>query len=112
LSASTVTLAHASLAFRDRSLVSRLLKAYAAERGISEADALARVLADLKAERQRTRDPVEREALDALLRFVERPGEIRLAMEPERPVPLLGTVTRFFGGTAFKHTFGVKITAR
>lgn len=112
LSASAVTLAHASLAFRDRSLVSRLLKAHAAERGISEAEALARVLADLKAERARTRDAVEREALDALIRFVEHPGEIRVAMEPERPVPLLGTVTRLFGGTAFKHTFGIKITAR
>jgi len=112
LSATQVTLAHASLSFRDRSLVSRLLKAYSADRGISEAEALQRVLRDLRAERQRARDPVEREGLDALIRFVGHPGEIRLAMEPERPVPLLGTVTRFFGGTAFKDTFGLKITAR
>lgn len=112
LSATQVTLAHASLSFRDRSLVSRLLKAYSADRGISEAEALQRVLRDLRAERQRTRDSVEREGLDALIRFVEHPGEIRLAMEPERPVPLLGTVTRFFGGTAFKDTFGLRITAR
>lgn len=113
LSAGTqTTLVHASLSFKDRSLVSRLLKAYAAERNISEAEALAGVLGDIRAERDRARDPVEREALAALLRFVERPGEIRLALEPQRPVPLLGGLTRLFGGGAFKELFGVKITAR
>ena len=113
LSAGTqTTLVHASIAFRDRSLVSRLLKAHAADRNISEAEALARVLRDLKAERDRARDPVEREALEALLRFIERPSEIRLAAEPVRPVPLLGGVTRIFGGGAFKELFGIKISAR
>ena len=66
----------------------------------------------MRAERNQTRDPIEREALDALIRFVERPSEIRLAMEPERPVPLLNTVTRLFGPRAFKDAFGLKITAR
>ncbi len=113
LSAGTqTTLVRASLAFKDRSLVSRLLKAYAADRNISEAEALQRVLRDIRAERDRARDPVEREALHALLRFVERPSEIRLAMEPERPVPLLGGFTRLLGGGTFKELFGVKISAR
>lgn len=114
LSAGTqTTLVHASLSFRDRSLVSRLLKAYAADRNISEAEALARVLRDLKAERDRARDPVEREALEALLRFVERPSEIRVAAEPARPVPLLAMGLQFLGGRAFvKDTFGLKISAR
>jgi hypothetical protein len=114
LSAGTqTTLVHASLAFRDRSLVSRLLKAYAAERNLSEAAALERVLRDLRAERERARDAVEREALTALLRFVERPGEIRLALEPARPVPLLALGLQFLGGRALvKDTFGLKITAK
>ncbi|MBI1866061.1 MAG: hypothetical protein HYR98_10110, partial [Nitrospirae bacterium] len=95
---SQTTLVHASLAFRDKSLVSRLLKAYAADRNISEAEALVRVLRDLRAERDRARDPLEREALEALLRFVERPSEIRFAAEPVRPVPLLAMGLQFLGG--------------
>lgn len=109
----TTTLVHASLSFRDRSLVSRLLKAYAADRNISEAEALARVLRDFRAERDRTRDPVEREALEALIRFVESPNEIRVALEPNRPVPLLAMGLQFFGGRSFaKDAFGLKFSAR
>jgi len=109
----TTTLVHASLAFKDRSLVSRLLKAYAADRNISESEALARVLRDLKYERDRTRDAVEREALDALLRFVERPTEIRVALDPARPVPLLAMGLQFIGGKTFaKDAFGLKFSAR
>jgi hypothetical protein len=114
LSASTTTtLVHASISFKDRSLVSRLLKAYAAERNISEADALARVLRDLKTERDNTRDVVEREALEALIRFVEHPSEIRMALDPARPVPLLAMGLQFLGGRSFaKDTFGLKFSAR
>lgn len=109
----TTTLVHASVSFKDRSLVSRLLKAYAAERGLSEADALARVLADLRAERARARDAIEREALEALIRFVERPSEIRVALDPARPVPLLAMGLQFLGGRSFaKDAFGLKISAR
>lgn len=114
LSAGTqTTLVHASISFKDHSLVSRLLKAYAAEHGLSEADALARVLRDLKAERDRARDPVGREALEALLRFVERPSEIRVAAEPGRPVPLLALGMGLLGGSGLvKDTIGLKISAR
>jgi hypothetical protein len=109
----TTTLVHASVSFKDRSLVSRLLKAYAAERNISEADALTRVLRDLKADRDRARDAVEREALDALVRFIERPSEIKMALEPSRPVPLLAMGLQFLGGRSFaKDAFGLKFSAR
>jgi len=106
------TLVGASLAFQDRTLVSRLLKAYAAEKRISEADALARVLRDLRADRDRTRDAFEKEALSALLRFIERPSEIRLALEPASPVPLLSGLTGFLSGRSLAGTFGLKVAAR
>ena len=109
----TTTLVHASVSFKDRSLVSRLLKAYAADRNISEAEALTRVLRDLKADRDRTRDVVEREALDALIRFVENPSEIKVALDPARPVPLLAMGLQFIGGRSFaKDAFGLKFSAR
>jgi hypothetical protein len=109
----TTTLVHASVSFKDRSLVSRLLKAYAAERNISEADALARVLHDLRAERARARDAIDREALDALIRFIERPTEIKVALDPARPVPLLAMGLQFLGGRSFaKNAFGLKFSAR
>jgi hypothetical protein len=109
----TTTLVHASVSFKDRSLVSRLLKAHAADRNISEAEALTRVLRDLKADRDRTRDAVEREALDALIRFVENPSEIRVALDPARPVPLLAMGLQFIGGRSFaKDAFGLKFSAR
>lgn len=106
------TLVGASIAFKDRTLVSRLLKAHAAERKISEAEALARVLRDLKAERDRSRDAFEREALSALVRFIERPSEISLALAPAQPVPLLSGVMGFMSGRGLKDTFGLKIAAR
>jgi hypothetical protein len=114
LSAGTATtLVHASLSFKDRSLVSRLLKAYAADRNISEAEALSRVLRDLRADRDRTRDTVEREALNALLQFIERPNEIRVALDPARPTPLLAMGLQFLGGRSIaKEAFGLKFTAR
>lgn len=109
----TTTLVHASVSFKDRSLVSRLLKAYAAERNMSEADALARVLRDLRVEQGRAKDAVEREALEALIRFVERPTEIRVALDPARPVPLLAMGLQFLGGRSFaKDAFGLKFSAR
>jgi hypothetical protein len=107
-----VTLIGASLAFHDRALVSRLLKAYAVEHNLSEAEALQHVLADIRRQRERSRDPVERQALDALARFVARPGEIRLALTPDHPVPLLMVAMRAFGAGALQSTFGLKITAR
>lgn len=107
-----VTLISASLKFQDRTMVSRLLKAYAAERRLSEADALARVLRDLRSERDRTRNAIEREALEALIRFVERPTEITLAMSPRDPVLLANSVVLLFGGRSFKDSFGLTITAR
>lgn len=109
----TTTLVHASVSFKDRSLVSRLLKAHAAERNISEAEALQRVLRDLRARRARARDAIEREALDALIRFVERPTEIKVALDPARPVPLLAMGLQFIGGRSFaKDAFGLKFSAR
>ncbi|MCW5770451.1 MAG: hypothetical protein KIT16_02355 [Rhodospirillaceae bacterium] len=107
-----MTLIEATVAFRDRALVSRLLKAYAVEHNISEAEALQRVLADLKAQQAKTRDAIGREALGALVRFIERPGEIRFAAEPGRPVPLLTLAMGAFGAGMIKDTFGVKITAK
>jgi hypothetical protein len=71
------------------------------------------VLRDLKGERDRARDPVEREALGALLRFIEHPSEIRLAAEPMRPVPLLALGMGMLGGRGLvKETIGLKISAR
>ena len=114
LSAGTTTMVvHASVSFKDRSLVSRLLKAHAAERNISEAEALQRVLRDLRAERARARDAIEREALDALIRFVERPTEIRVALDPAGPVTVLAMGLQFLGGRSFaKDAFGLKFSAR
>ena len=61
----------------------------------------------------RARDAIEREALDALIRFVERPSEIRVALEPVRPVPLLAMGLQFLGGRSFaKDAFGLKFSAR
>lgn len=106
------TLVGASLGFQDRSLVSRLLKAYAAQKRIPEADALARVLRDLRYDRDQARDPGARDAIEALMRFIERPTEIRVALEPKQPVPLLSGAMSFMSGRTLKETFGLKIAAR
>ena len=106
------TLIGASAGFQDRSLVSKLLKAYAARKRISEADALSRVLRDLRYDRDQARDAFEREAFEALLRFIERPTEIRLALEPKQPVPLLSAAMSVMSGRSLKDTFGLRLAAR
>jgi len=105
------TLVGASLGFQDRSLVSRLLKAYAAQKRIPEADALARVLRDFRYDRDQARDPAAREAIEAVMRFIERPTEIRIALEPKEPVPLLSGAMGVMSGR-LKETFGMRIVAR
>ncbi len=107
------TLVGASLVFRDATLVSRMIKAYAADKGLSEAEAQARFLADIRAERERQSEPLAREGLDALARFVERPGEIGLAVSPATPYPLMSFFMTGVGDVrALKQRLGLTIAAR
>jgi hypothetical protein len=108
-----MTLVGASLTFRDATLVSRLVKAYAQDKGLSEADAHARFLAEIRAERERQSEPLAREALDALARFIERPGEIGLHVTPPAPYPLMSFIISGLGDPrALKQRLGLTIAAR
>ncbi len=107
-----VTLVGASLSFRDQSLVSRIVKAYAVERGLSEAEAHAQLLAELRAERDRQHDPMQRELIDAVARFVERPGELGIELNPPAPFPLLSLFFSTSGGSQLKQRLGLSIAAR
>lgn len=107
-----VTLKSASFSFRDRSLVSRVVKAYALERGLGEADAHARLLQDLRAERDRQYDPMQRDFIEALARFVERPGELGIHLDPPSPFPLLSLFLSGSGSAQLKQRLGLSIAAR
>jgi hypothetical protein len=105
-----VSLVGATVAFRDRSLVSRLVQAYAAEKGLSAAEAHAALVRDVRDMRDREPDRLRREALAALLSFVERPGELAVRIEPPRPLTLFD----FLLGSSsnLKERLGARIAAR
>lgn len=107
-----VTLKTASFSFRDRSLVSRVVKAYALERGLGEAEAHARLLQDLRAERDRQYDPLQRDFIEALARFVERPSELGIHLDPPAPFPLLSLFLTGSDSAQLKQRLGLSIAAR
>ena len=107
-----MTIVNASISFKDNSLVSRLLKAHAAEKNISEAAAKTKILAEIDGKLKAAKSDLEREGLQAVRKFVENPGTISITLSPPRPVPMMmfmATVQK--GGAQLKQMFGVNITA-
>lgn len=107
-----MTIVSASISFKDNSLVSRLLKAHAAEKNISEAEAKTKILAEIDGKLKTVKSDLEREGLRAARKFVENPGTISITLSPPRPVPMMMFMAAAQkGGAQVKQMFGVNITA-
>jgi hypothetical protein len=83
------SLAGASISFKDRALVERLVRQRARTKGVSEDAARAQLVDALAAERRKAEDPSLREVLDAVATFLAGRGEISFAADPQPGISLL-----------------------
>lgn len=81
--------AGATLSFRDKSLIERLVRRRAKAKGISDEAAKAGLLAELAAARAKADDAALRELFDAAAKFVAAPGEISVSANPPPGISLM-----------------------
>ncbi|PID77641.1 MAG: hypothetical protein CSB24_00415 [Deltaproteobacteria bacterium] len=85
---SQVNLHEAELEYEDDSLVDRLIKAYAKERGMTFKNAKFRMEKQFDEEIAREKDEFTKKAMIELKEFILDPDEIKITASPEKPQPL------------------------
>lgn len=85
----SVNIAGATLSFKDKSLVARLIRAEAKKKGLSEAAAKAKMLEDLAEQRKKAEDDATREVIDTAIKFLSNPGTIEVVSAPGAPANLM-----------------------
>jgi hypothetical protein len=103
----------ASIGFKDKSIVQRLIRSEAKKKGQSEEAMKSTLLADLAKERQDAKDAVTREFIDAAIRFVTNPGEIALDAKPPAPTNVMSAFMLVMSDPAkLKQMLGLTLTVR
>ena len=108
-----INLLAADLSYRDKSILARVLKREAQRKKTDEASIRAQYRALLTGLRDEQKDPLVKEAFDAVIAFIEDPGELVVEVRPPSPLNLLA-----IGGLAasdpaqLRGVLGIKITAK
>ena len=103
----------ASIAFKDKSLTERLIRADAKKKGISEADAKKQMLGALAAQKQEAKDDATKEVIDLAVKFLNTPGIIELAANPTAPANVMATFMAIMGSPAtLKQMLGLTIAVK
>ncbi len=103
----------ASISFKDKSLVERLIRADAKKKNISEAEAKRKMLDDLAEQKKEATDDATRELFDAATKFLTNPGTIELAANPGSPVNVMAAFLAMMGSPgAIKQMLGIALTVR
>lgn len=103
----------AAIAFKDKSLVERMVRADAKKKNMTEAAAREKMLEQLAAERGKAEDDVTKEFLDAASTFLRKPGEIELALAPPAPANLMAAFMMVMGNrTTFKQMMGLTLSVK
>lgn len=111
--AARFNLLSADFSFKDKSLIGRIIKRQAAQEQTDEAAIRTRYTAMLKALRDEQTDALTKEALDALLAFVENPGELVVEIRPPQPLNVVILATLATAKPEQLRTIlGIKITAK
>jgi hypothetical protein len=110
---SRLNIAGADVAFKDKSLVERMIRSDAKKKSMSEHAARTQILDGLAEERSKAEDDVTREILDAAIKFVKNPGEIELTATPPEPANLMMAFMTVMGNrTTFKQLIGLAVTVK
>lgn len=103
----------ASIAFKDKSLTERLIRADAKKKGISEAEAKKQMLDALAAQKQQAQDDATKEVIDLAVKFLNTPGVIELAANPASPANVMATFMAVMGSPAtLKQMLGLTIAVK
>jgi hypothetical protein len=110
---SKLNLASADLRYRDKSLLGRVVKREAERRQTDPAAIRAQYKAMLAGLRDQQADALVKEALDAVIAFIDDPGEIVIEVRPKTPVSLmvLSALAASNPGQ-LREMLGIKITTK
>ena len=108
-----LSLVSADISFRDKSILGRVLKRQAQKLQIDEAAVRAQYRAVVTAMRDEQTDPLVREALDAVIAFIDDPGELLVEIRPPAPLNLMAASALFATNPAqLWSMLGFKIVAK
>jgi len=111
--AARLNLISADLSFKDKSLLGRILKQQADTEKTDEGVIRARYKAMLIGLRDEQTDPLAKEAFDALMAFLEKPGELVVEVRPPTPLSLIAVGSLAAANPAqLRSILGIKITYR
>lgn len=110
---SRLNIAGAAIAFKDKSLVERMVRADAKKKNVSEQAAKARMLEELADARGKAEDDVTKEFIDAAIKFLKSPGEIELALTPPAPANVMAAFMMVMGNRGtFKTMMGLSVSVK
>jgi len=110
---SRLNLTGAAIAFKDKSLVERMVRADAKKKNLSEATAKAKMLEELAEDRAKAEDEVSKELIDAAIKFLRNPGEIELALSPPSPANVMAAFMMVMGNRGtFKQMMGLTVSVK
>ena len=108
-----INLLAADLVYRDKSILARVVKREAQRKQTDEASIRAQYRAMLTALRDEQTDPLVKEAFDAVIAFIENPGEIAVEVRPPAPLNLLAIGALAASNPAqLRSALGIKITTK
>jgi hypothetical protein len=108
-----LNLVSADLAYRDKSILGRVIKREAKRKQTDEASIRAQYRALLIGLRDEQADPLAKEAIDALIAFLDNPGELVIEVRPPTPLNVLAVGAMAASNPAQLRTIlGIKITAK
>ena len=108
-----LNLAAASIAFKDKSLVERMVRHDAKKKNMTEQAAKAKMLEEMAEERAKAEDDVSKELIDAAIKFLRNPGEIEFAANPPAPANVMMAFMMIMGNRAtFKQMLGLTISVK
>jgi hypothetical protein len=108
-----INLLTADLVYRDKSILARVVKREAQRRQTDEASIRAQYRAMLTALRDEQPDPLVKEAFEAVIAFIENPGEIAVEVRPPSPLNLLSIGALAASNPAqLRSVLGIKITVK
>jgi hypothetical protein len=108
-----VNITGASLSFKDKSLVERLIRADAKKKNLTEAAAKAKLLEDLAEQRKKAEDDATRELLDVAAKFLTQPGTIEVVANPAQPANVMMAFMAIVSSPAtLKQMLGITVAVK
>jgi MFS family permease len=110
---SRLNLVSADLSIRDKSILGRVIKREALKKQTDEASIRAQYRALLQGLRDQQPDALVKDAIDAVIAFLDNPGELAVEVRPPAPINVLAISALAVSSPAqLRAVLGIKITAK